>query len=136
MTSLHTFQQCHRYVPNEKPNDIQVERRQQSPWYVSLRSSWNFVTTSQQDLTMTSHQYSRVLNNRACTINFFQSNFFSVRSLLGNIRLFFWTKYLPCIFILHYTSISFEHFFQWKWKKSINQRLLKKSKKSVITYTF
>ena len=29
MTSLHTFQQCHRYVPNEKPNDIQVERRQQ-----------------------------------------------------------------------------------------------------------
>ena len=29
MTSLHTFQHCHRYVPNEKPNDIQVERRQQ-----------------------------------------------------------------------------------------------------------
>ena len=55
--------------------------------------------------------YSRVLNNRTCTIIFFQPNFPYVRSLLGTVRLLLWTNFLSCTFILNCTINHLEHFF-------------------------
>ena len=72
-----------------------------------------------------SPHYIRVLNNRACTIIFFQSSFPYVRSLLGTVPLLLWTNFLSCTFILNCAINQFEHFLsncfnKKKQKKTLN----------------
>ena len=64
--------------------------------------------------------YSRVLNNRTCTIIFFQLNVPYVRSLLGTVRLLLWTNFVSCTFILSRTINHFEHFFSNCFNKKKN----------------
>ena len=56
MGSLCTSQWRRRYVLNETPNDVSMERRQDVS-VVRLYDIWNVITTSQKDVTMAPHQY-------------------------------------------------------------------------------
>ena len=56
-TSLCTSQQRRRYVSNETPNDVSMERHQDISGCVSTTSYWNVITTSQKDVTTTPHHY-------------------------------------------------------------------------------
>ena len=57
-TSLCTSQRRLRYVSNETPNDVLMERRQDvSVVRVSTTSYWYVITTSQKVVTTTPHHY-------------------------------------------------------------------------------
>ena len=72
----------------------------------------NFQLLTKQTCSLIQLTYSRVPNNRICTIIFFRSNFPSVRSLIGTARLFFPEQISPLYVYFSLYDFYFEHFFR------------------------
>ena len=62
-TSLCASQRRCRYISNETSNYVSMERCQDVSCYVSTTSYWNFVTTSQEDITTKSPRRLKQLSN-------------------------------------------------------------------------